>query len=64
MIDDLHLAGNRLAAYNRLTDEEKAKHAELIKLLDAMPMHRRNLDRRQKVCPIDFEDRRIGDRRK
>ena len=62
--DDYQSAANSMMAYNRMTPEEKAKHDELVKQLDSMLTERRDRERRKNVVAIDFEDRRLGDRRK
>lgn len=62
--DDYQAAGNSLLTYQRMTEAEKQRHDDLVKRLDAMILEKRDRDRRQNVIAIDFDDRRVGDRRK
>lgn len=54
-----------MQAYEQMTQREKDEYNALVARLDDMlRADRKSRERRQQVTPIDFQDRRIADRRK
>lgn len=54
-----------MQAYEQMTQEERDKFNALVaRLDDLLRTDRKTRERRQQVTPIDFQDRRIADRRK
>jgi len=53
-----------LNAYQHMTPEERERYDALVQRLDSMLVERKNKERRQQTQVIDFDDRRVSDRRK
>lgn len=52
-----------MQAYEQMTQREKDEYNALVARLDDL-LVRKSRERRQQEKPIDFQDRRIADRRK
>jgi len=53
-----------MIAYEQMTPEQRDEYNALVARLDGMLYERKSKERRQQNQPIDFQDRRIADRRK